>query len=1334
MVLTALTKTGKWLIYLLAALLILFALLAAFVRLAVFYGDDYSKQLASLVGGYIGSPVEIGETELLWNGFDASAKLDDVRIMSKDGTETLLVLPSLELQLNVRDMLIRQKLSARSVQLKNLSLVAAYEGRGKLKMRGYGLTRQTANSRQRQSTSSITRQQSAPSTDNATNDAAIDKAPSLAQRGHSALSWLFNADRIAILDSDITLTDVTRGKEYKADRVNIRAFNDGDLHQIRVTSALPDAKGQISSASFDFTGQADNIDQWKGEFYIDARNINLDEVSDIWLERSQQYSGRANLKSWGRWQGTRINKVRAILDAGDLALDLPATATRQAIALKAKSLGIDLDWDRNSRGWAAEFNRFEVELGDDTLPLSGVNIDMARGNDGIREMMISGPDVSPTGLRAAAALARQLSSLNSLDSVANLQDGHLRNWLVGLRMEKTGNVVSVLQADIDQLHLEPSGQVPGVRNLSAQLVVRGESGSIVLPRQQVRVHAPVAFEQALPDLNIAGEVKFYRRDSDWTIAANDFQLGSVDLDTATDFSIVADRSGQKMLNLNTSLNSANMAKIKSYYPVKLIKPKLLNWLQTAIVDGDLVRGKVSVSGDLADFSPAEGKGRINGDIDLVNSTLKFRPDWPAAEQMDGNLTFNARAMRGRVYQGKIRQASFSDARLHIADFRNPVLDFQTNAIGPLADMLEFVQNGPLAEKVGAFLGDSTGVGTSRLVLDLKVPLRREMKQQLQVNGTIGLENAQINSTGFGIKLESVSGKLNFNRAGVQADKLKARYFGVPVTIDATQTAANSGKRVNTIRLRGPVSVASVMTSYGIPMSDSFQGISNWKVRLDITRANPKAKAKVELTATSDLEGTAIELPLPLSKLSDTLLQTEVYRDFSHADKDWWIDIPGLAKTRVRVGDDKKLEAMAVALGGSNNTVLPWRGIAVHGDAGQVDALGWVNFALALRDLGKNQPPTEAFPLFAKVNSRVLKVGTRNMGDAVYVAYRDGTHQVHRIENRYASGELLLRKDPNSDEPVVVNLDTLDRRFLAAIASASEGDPEVTNRPLDPRDLPPLDFSVKEMKWDNWRFTRVALRTQPDEQGLAITALTARQDALRVSGNGRWDISPQGSAIAHATTLDLNASFDNVGQSIKSMGGGETFADGEGEAALSLGWPAAAYQPDLPNMTGRLFFALRNGRILSVEPGAGRILGLFALQALPRRLTLDFRDLVSTGLEYGLLSGNFSIANGLASTQNLLLTGPVAEILVHGDTDFVNRTYRQTVDVLPRVSGALPIIGVLSGGPAAGVTALVADSLLKGLGVNLDEIGRRRFTLDGSWDEPVWTTVDMRVEEPEQPAR
>lgn len=249
-------------LYLLAAVIILVALLAASIRLAVFYSEDYSEELASLVSSIVGSPVEIGEVDLVWNRFDANASLKDVQIRSPDGTETLLELPGIELQLNVRDVLLERRLSVRNIQLSDLSLTASYEGGGDLRMFGVQLGRTSAQ-------------------------------PAGQPRNTSALNWLFNAERISILDSEITLIDAAEDREFKVDDINITVSNNGDRHQIRISSALPGDTGETSLASFDFTGKAENVDEWNGQFYLKASALNIEELSELWRAPEQEYAGNA---------------------------------------------------------------------------------------------------------------------------------------------------------------------------------------------------------------------------------------------------------------------------------------------------------------------------------------------------------------------------------------------------------------------------------------------------------------------------------------------------------------------------------------------------------------------------------------------------------------------------------------------------------------------------------------------------------------------------------------------------------------------------------------------------------------------------------------------------------------------------------------------------------------------------------------------------------------------------------------------------------------------------------------------------------------------------------
>ncbi len=1302
MFLRALTRTGKWLLYLLAGLLVLIALLTAIARFAVFQGNDYSERLASIVSRYVGSPVQIDKIDLVWDRFDAVANLTDIRVLSADKQQTDLILPSIELELNLRDMLLERNLSVRKVQLKGLSLVAEYKGRGELEILGREINSQR--------------------TDNGGSESTTDTAGT--SRGRSALSWLFNAERIAILDSNITLTDQTRDTTYRIDNVDIRAFNDNDLHQIRISSALPGAIGKTSVASFDFTGSADNIREWNGQFYIDAKQVNLPEVSGYVDAGNQSIEGVADLQAWGRWRGTRINELRVLGAISDFGMISSAQQASKPAELSASSVGVDLDWKRDGPGWQATFNRFLIDFDnnpDNLLRFDGLDLSEVRDEYGVRQYRMAGPELDLSRLQPLVNYATAVTG-SRIDFGA-LVGGRVSDWLLAGVMQGGKPVINAINAKISDMNYQsPHWQLS---NAGASVIYAENSGQIDIAPQSA-VSSTEFFSENTPPVNIAGTVNFTRTDDRWLFGSENLTVSNNDIKTRSTFNFRLNQFSEKLLDSVTSIEYVNLANAKHYLPGKGLKPRLRKWLTESILSGDIVRGQVTVSGNLSDFAPAQGRGELFGEVDIVDSTVKFRPDWPVARQMDGNLIFNANSMRGRIYQGAIREARFSDARLYLADFKNPLLEVQTNAIGPLDDMLDFAQRGPLANRIGAFFGDAKGSGASRLSLDLLVPLKRELRDQLEVDGSVRLENAQIDARRFSLDLESVTGEVRFNRKGVLLDDLLVRYLGIPVKVNAVQKQRGN-KSINSIVVDGPIAVSSVLGSFGIPLTSGFEGISDWRVQLDVTRdlagVKAGAKATVELTASSDLSGTAVRLPVPMNKAVDTIMAAKLYRNFSAKDKDWWVDIPGLAQMRMRIGEDRKLESMAIALGRSNNTVLPWRGIAVHGDVNRIDTMGWYRFASGFKKPAQPRN-TEPFPLFAKVQARAMTVGTENVGRGVYIAFRDGEEQVHRVESAWVNGELRTAFNRTDNEPLVFRLDTLDKRLLLALGTDRKpADDNVTDRPFDPAGLPPMDAIVKELKWDNWRLSRVAARTTPVESGMRITSLTARQDAIRISGSGLWDVSSSG---RHTTSLDLNASVDNLGKSVTALGGGESFADGEGEVALSLNWPDAAYRPDLLAMQGQLFVNFRDGRVLGVEPGAGRILGLFALQALPRRLTLDFRDILNTGLEYASVNGSFTIGGGRLASQTLLVTGPVAEILIHGHSDFVNRQYDQTIDVLPRVSGALPLIGVLSGGPAAGVTALVADGILKGLGVNLDEIGRRRFTLTGSWDSPKWETVNTQA--------
>ena len=315
---------------------------------------------------------------------------------------------------------------------------------------------------------------------------------------------------------------------------------------------------------------------------------------------------------------------------------------------------------------------------------------------------------------------------------------------------------------------------------------------------------------------------------------------------------------------------------------------------------------------------------------------------------------------------------------------------------------------------------------------------------------------------------------------------------------------------------------------------------------------------------------------------------------------------------------------------------------------------------------------------------------------------------------------------NNQHPLRADVKWLDWQFLEALGTVEGGG----NERLDPRDFPPMELTVDRYIQDDFRLSNIQVHTYPALSGLRTDVFGFSNEGMAVTGLADWSVSEDGAQ--HHTDISLSYQIDDLGLGMEAMGFTEAFAEGRGTGELSLTWRDALYAPPLEQMQGESVFSLEKGRFLAVEPGAAKMLGMFALHTVPRRLLLDFSDLTDEGLRYDRIDGKFSIADGNINMNYLQMQGPIGVVSNTGSTDFINSTYDQQIVVLPRLTSTLPIIGLISGGPAAGVGVLLIDQALKGLGVNFDEVGRREYLLTGTWEEPVLTRKQTRIKRMPEP--
>ena len=174
-------------------------------------------------------------------------------------------------------------------------------------------------------------------------------------------------------------------------------------------------------------------------------------------------------------------------------------------------------------------------------------------------------------------------------------------------------------------------------------------------------------------------------------------------------------------------------------------------------------------------------------------------------------------------------------------------------------------------------------------------------------------------------------------------------------------------------------------------------------------------------------------------------------------------------------------------------------------------------------------------------------------------------------------------------------------------------------------------------------------------------------------------------------------------------------------AANAWWPGTPASFALSRLNGQVEFSVVGGNISTASAGGGRLLGLLSVQALPKRLALDFRDVFDSGFTFDEAAGTFEMKNGMATTDDVLLRSSAANISVSGRTDLVSREYDQLLTIRPGVGNTLPIIGALAAGPGGAAAGLALQGLLQ---EQLAEATQVRYSVTGSWEDPQFETVEV----------
>lgn len=1083
-------------------------------------------------------------------------------------------------------------------------------------------------------------------------------------------------------------------------RVNARVQVHGDRVRAGVQAWMRDEAAPITTVL--------DIDrrQGNGQAWSQVRQAELGTWRTLLqVAGVQAVEGLGDAQAWLTMHDHRLTRIQVQADVQRLQLQgapLPGSGAATPASVRFERLNGHLVWHSIDGGWRLDAPQLQIEQAGWSQSLDGLLL------AGGQRMALDAKSVDAGPLLAVAALSDRLPA-------------DLRRWLLQARphaalreVRLAGERDGVLQVQgrIERAGFAAVGDAPGIEGIGGQLLGDIDGASLQLDAPQVTFDWPRGF--GVPhQVSLKGNVALWREGAGWRIGTPALRVEGRDYSADARGGLWWQGDGSRpWIDLAAELGPAPVPAAKRFWIRSSMPQPAIDWLDMALVDGTVSNGRAVVSGDLDDWPFDDANGLFHASARLQDTTLRFQRDWPPAQNLDGRVDFVADGFR---VTGSAAIAGIPVSRFEagIPHFDRSVLSVEADGAGDASRLLALLRDSPLRRQYGGSIDHLQASGPAQVQFAMELPLYPGSGGP-QIDGTVQLQGARLADPRFDLAFDDVQGNAGFSHAGFQAEQLTVQHQGQRGRL--TLRAGNGTRdrqQAFEAELQSAVAASTLLERAGDNLAwlkPLITGTSNWTVAVALPKGGVSTSLPSSLQLRSDLVGTRLLLPAPLDKPAATALPSVVDIALPLDDGDLNLALGNRIALRART---RAGQTGIRAVLGSNRVseAAPASGLIATGNTGQLDALGWA--MLATGGSGSKGMPLRSLDITATKLQLIGSTFPATRLKAVPVPA--GT--AFQFDGAGLAGSVLV---PDADGAAISGtLQKLHWRTDATAAPVAEAAAAVTESDsIDPARIPPLALDVADARFGKAALGRVRLRTRPLAGGMRIEQLQATATGQRIDIAGDWT----GRGPAARTRLEAHLDSRDVGSLLAGLGMPAQLKGGTGKARLDAAWPGGPQQFALANLNGNLNLHIRDGQLVEVEPGAGRLLGLLGIAQLPRRLTLDFRDLFEKGFSFDKAVGDIRLGDGLASSENLQIKGPAAEIRIHGAANLRTRQFDQTIDVYPRTGNLLTVAGALAGGPVGAAIGAAANAVLQ---KPIGQMTAKSYRVTGPWKDPQVEVAEHR---------
>lgn len=349
-------------------------------------------------------------------------------------------------------------------------------------------------------------------------------------------------------------------------------------------------------------------------------------------------------------------------------------------------------------------------------------------------------------------------------------------------------------------------------------------------------------------------------------------------------------TGDIDLYLQVGGQNLNATRYRTYLPQQ-VPLSLRNWLDAAVGEtnpgiarsaGFIFRGTLN--------NPNPMARSLDLYLDIAAANLRFSPEWPALEQLQGKLLVHNNQVQAWVDSAQLLGAQVGQTQVQLNPLgKGQLLTIDGHLLGSAMDGVRLLREGGLRRQLGNGLDSWRMTGSLAADINLAIPLGQAPTASAKQQVSVELDAPEFEVQNLQLNFSDLQGHIEYSDSeGLSSNALRAKLFGEPVSAQLDTLTAEGGYKQTLIELTGlaPASTLAIWSkrpellflSGDIPYHTRVELNHRSRAQLEASlaalpasagaRARAAASAFAHVAVHSDLSGVAVNLPNGLGKAAD----------------------------------------------------------------------------------------------------------------------------------------------------------------------------------------------------------------------------------------------------------------------------------------------------------------------------------------------------------------------------------------------------------------------------------------------------------------------------------